>query len=151
MGGGKTPPTTQAQLSDFFRLAALASNDPPLLARHLRFEAPDDAGASDHARKRQGDAKVFIVTSDRHDRSLIAKHHFRDACRHDANAKLAGVIAFDDGDIGVANAVFDLLAHPVKRLAARLDELADRHAGDTRGRPKKYVRHAMSAITCAST
>jgi hypothetical protein len=48
------------------------------------------------ARPTTDDAKVFakdfIVTSDRNDRSLIAKHQFRDPCRHDANAKLAGVI-----------------------------------------------------------
>jgi hypothetical protein len=48
------------------------------------------------ARPTTDDAKVFakdfIVTSDRNDRSLIAKDQFRDPCRHDANAKLAGVI-----------------------------------------------------------
>ena len=37
MGGGKTPPTTQARLSDFFRLAALASN--------ARRSSPDISGS----------------------------------------------------------------------------------------------------------
>jgi hypothetical protein len=64
--------------------------------------------------------------------------------------ELAGVIAFDDGDVRVANAVFDFLAHPVERFAARLDELADRHAGNTGGRPEKDLRHAMFPITCAT-
>jgi hypothetical protein len=70
-------------------LVALASNArryPPDISK-LRMTA---------ARPTTGDAKVFvkvfIVTSDWNDRSLIAKHQFRGPCRHDANAKLAGVI-----------------------------------------------------------
>ena len=73
---------------DFFRLAALASN--------ARRYPPDISGSKlrmTPARPTTDDAKVFakvfIVTSDRNDRSLIAKHLFRDPCRHDTNAKLA--------------------------------------------------------------
>src|SRR6202040_4030770 len=95
--------------------------------------------------------KVLVETTDRHHRPLIAKHHFRDSCCDNADAKLAGAIAFDDGDVRVPNAVFDFLAHPVERFAARLDELADRHAGNTGGRPEKDLRHAMFPDTCAST
>jgi hypothetical protein len=66
-------------------LVALASNArryPPDISK-LRMTA---------ARPTTGDAKVFIVTSDWNDRSLIANHQFRGLSRHDANAKLAGVI-----------------------------------------------------------
>jgi hypothetical protein len=102
----------------------------PFLARHLRLEGPDHASSSDNARKRQRDVKLGIVTADRDHRSLVAENHFRDPRRNDADAELTGIIALDDGDIGVTNVRLDLLAHTVKRLAALLDEFANWHAGD---------------------
>jgi hypothetical protein len=72
-------------------LAALTSN-----ARRYPLDISVSKLWMTPARPTTGDAKgfarVFIVTSDRNDRSLIAKHQFRGPCRHDANAKLAGVI-----------------------------------------------------------
>jgi len=38
-------------------------------------------------------------------RSLVPKNDLRDPCRYDADPELARVIAFDDGDIGKANAL----------------------------------------------
>jgi hypothetical protein len=64
-------------------LAALASS--------ARRYPPDISGSKlrmTPAPPTTGDAKVFIVTSDRNDHSLIAKHQIRDPCRHDATAKL---------------------------------------------------------------
>ena len=84
-----------------------------------------------------------MVTADRYDRPLIAKNDFRDPCRNDSDAKLTGVIAFDNGDIRISNVLFDLLAHPVRRFAALLDELADGYAGDAGARPEKYLRNSM--------
>jgi hypothetical protein len=68
-----------------------------------------------------------------YDRPLIAENHFRDPRGNDADAKLARVITFDNGDIRVTNAVFDFLAHHVCRFAALLDESVNRYAGDTGG------------------
>src|ERR1700738_303586 len=101
-----------------------------LLARHFRLKTPDHAASSNDARKRQRDAEPVMVTADRYHRPLIANNHFRDPCRDDADSKLTGISAFDDGDIGVTHAVLDLLAHLVERFAALLDQSADRDAGD---------------------
>jgi hypothetical protein len=92
MGGGKTHQRLKARLLDFFRLAALASDasrsSPDISGSNLRMTSarPTMLGSD------RVTPKSFIVTSDRNDRSLIAKHQLRDPCRHDANAKLAGVI-----------------------------------------------------------
>jgi hypothetical protein len=80
MGGGKTSQRLRPGSFGFFRSAALASN--------ARRYPPDISGSKlrmTPARPTTGDAKifakVFIVRSDRNDRSLIAKHQFRDPCR----------------------------------------------------------------------
>src|ERR1700759_4738556 len=84
-----------------------------------------------------------MVTADRYRRALIAKNHFSDPRGNDADTELTGVVAFDDGDIGVANALFDLLAHLVERLTAFLDQFVDRHTGDACARPQKHLRNPM--------
>lgn len=85
MGGGKTPPTTQARLFDFFRLAALAAN--------ARRSSPDISGS----KLRMTPARPTTLGSDR----VTPMPNWR------------ALFAFDDRDIGVTNGVFDLLAHPV--------------------------------------
>ena len=85
----------------------------------------------DDARKRQSNAKSVTVTADRYHRTFVANNHFRDPRRNNADAKLTRVIAFDDRDIRVTNALFDLLAHAIERFAALLDQRADRHPCDT--------------------
>src|SRR5258708_32092326 len=86
-----------------------------------------------------------MVTADRYHRAFVAKNDFRDPRRNNADAKLTRIVAFDDRDIGVTNALFDLLAHAIERFAALLGQRIDRHAADTGARPKKYLRNSMLA------
>jgi hypothetical protein len=81
----------------------------------------------------RGTAEVFIVTSDRNDHSLIAKHQLRDPCRHDANANWLASFAFDDGDSGVTKGVFDRLRTPSFRRVVR--------------RARKSVRRRYARLT----
>src|SRR5271154_5598533 len=76
-------------------------------------------------------------------RPLVPKNDLRDPCRYDADPELARVIAFDDGDIGKANALFDLLAHAIEGSAALPDQRADRHAGNAGGRPEEHLRDSV--------
>jgi hypothetical protein len=84
MSGGKTPPT--------LRFLEIGGDPMPAALRPTSGSKLRMTPARPNARKRQGGAKVFIGTSDRDERSLIAKHQLRDPCRHDANATRAGVI-----------------------------------------------------------
>jgi hypothetical protein len=50
---------------------------------------------------------VGVIRSNRNHRSLVAQHDLRNASRHHADSELAGLIAFDDGDVGVPDFLLD--------------------------------------------
>src|SRR6516165_6686269 len=54
-------------------------------------------------------------------------------------------MAFDDGDVGVTNVVFNLRAQLCQASAALLQKPCQRHARNTSGRPQEHLRCAMVA------
>ena len=74
--------------------------------------------AADDARQREGHPKPRLQTANWDHGVLIVEHHFGNAGRYDANAVLAGVMAFDNCDVGITNFLF-YLVRAVRRLFRR--------------------------------
>src|SRR6185312_1586026 len=91
------------------------------------------------------DAVGCAVAADRNDRALVAQHHLCDARRHHADAVLARIVAFDDGDVGVADILLDGLPRRLAGKAALLENLRRGHAGDARARPDEDLGRAVLA------
>src|ERR1700730_4507958 len=111
----------------------------PLLVRHIRVQNLDHAVPSDHAGKRKSNSKFLMEAADRDRRPLVADDDLRDPRRYDADAILARVIAFDDGDIGVADVLLEVGAKFSKISAGRLDELLHRYPRDACAPPQEYL------------
>jgi len=73
------------------------------------------------------------------------KNHLCNARRDDADAVLAGVVTFDDGDVGVSNVFFELLAIALSVSPRFFTSGLDRYAADARGGPQKHLRGAVVA------
>src|SRR6516162_9879366 len=100
------------------------------LVGHFGFEHLDRAAAADDARQGQRDAKPLLIAADRNDRALVVEHHLGDPGRYDADAVLAGIMALDDGDVGVAHVFLQLLPQLVHPLAALLEQCRHRNSAD---------------------
>jgi len=120
----------QILLSDFLKLAALSSSACCSSADISGSKIRTNATSTDDAWKRQRNGELVIVASDWYDRPLIAKNYLRDPRRYDADAKLARVVAFDNSNIGIPNALFDLLSYTIEGFASLRYECANRHTGD---------------------
>src|SRR5207302_4315211 len=68
-----------------------------------------------------------------------------DSRRDHADAVLAGLVAFDDGDVGVAHVALDSLAQLVERHSARQDDLLQGNPGEPYPRPEEYFGGAVLA------
>jgi len=132
----------QILLSDFLKLAALSSSaccssadisGSKIRTTRLR---PTMLGSDSVTRTCHCSFRLY-------DRPLIAKNYLRDPRRYDADAKLARVVAFDNSNIGIPNALFDLLSYTIEGFASLRYECANRHTGDAGGRPKEHLRDSM--------
>src|SRR5215204_451265 len=82
----------------------------PLVVRHGRVELTSRALAPDDRRERNGRTVVLTVCRDRQDCALVAQDRLGDPRAGDADAELAGVVAFDDRDVREADLALDLVA-----------------------------------------
>jgi len=92
------------------------------LVRHVGFQDLDDAATAHDTRQRQCHPKPVLQTANWDYGVLIVEHNFGDARRYDSDAVLAGVMALDDGDVGVANFLFELISECVDSCAAPLQK-----------------------------
>src|SRR5690348_16617836 len=97
-----------------------------LLRGKAWLEAGRGAVPADDRRQRQCDAICRAVAADRNDRPLITQHQLGDARRHHADAVLARVVAFDDGDVGVADVLLDAAPRLLAGEAALLENVRRR-------------------------
>src|SRR5215204_2254335 len=116
----------------------------PFFVGHRRFEDAADPFPADDARQRQSDVVVGVVRADRPHRPLVAQYRFGDPGGHDPDAELARLIAFDDGDVGIADVALDALAEIVHRVPS-WQSLGDRHAAHSGRRPQHDLRSAVLA------
>ena len=86
-----------------------------------------------------------LVTADWDHRAFVAQHYFCDPRRDNTDAILARIVSLDDGDVGVANVVFELRAHVLELLAALLQECRHRHPRNARRRPQENLRGTVVA------
>ena len=63
-------------------------------------------------------------------------------CRYHADPVLAGLIAFDDGDIRITDFVFNVLLK-LRAAAIGLQGIKDRDSADARRGPQKDFRRSM--------
>ena len=113
--------------------------------RHFRLENFDHAATADDARQRQRDAKFLLIAADRNPRTFVIEHHLGDPCRYDADSVLAGIMALDDGDVGIAHVSLELVPKLVNPLAAPGEQCRDGNATDACGGPEKYLRGPVVA------
>ena len=104
------------------------------------------AGVADDRGKRDRDAVVGVVRADRQHDLLVAENRFGDPRRYDADAELAGVVAFDDRDVGKADVALDRRAEFVER-STRGEARSATGAPHTRA-----LDHSMtSLVPCSPT
>src|SRR5262249_49055054 len=101
----------------------------------FRFEHLEHTVPADDARQRQRDPELLLIAADRNHRALVIEHHLGDTGRYDPDAVLAGIVALDDGDVGVAHVSLQLVPQLVNPLAASLGQCRDWNAADARGGP----------------
>jgi hypothetical protein len=101
-----------------------------LFGRKLRLQDLCHAGSTYDAGQRQGDTELALIRADRDSASLVAQDHFSNPSRDDTDAILAGVVALNNGDVGVADFFLDLRANVAEFLVVLLQEAGYRHAGN---------------------
>jgi hypothetical protein len=79
----------------------------PFVLGHRRLQDLHDTRPPENARHRERDTIRRVIGSNRNHRSLVAQYDLRNASRHDADPELAGLIAFDDRDVGVPDFALD--------------------------------------------
>src|SRR5262249_33319355 len=106
--------------------------------RHVRLEHLDHAAAADDARQGQRDAKLLLIAADRNDRVLVIEHHLGDPGRYDADSELAGIMALDDADVGVAPLSLQLMLQLANPLAAPLEQCRHWNSSDPCRGPQEH-------------
>ena len=79
----------------------------PFFIGHRGLQDLLDTCPPKHARHGEGDAVLPVVGSNGNHSSLVAQYDLRDARRDHADSELTGLIAFDDGDVGVPDLLLD--------------------------------------------
>src|SRR5258707_1914216 len=114
----------------------------PFLLRHLRFNDPLYTSPPEHARHGESDAVLWIVRTDGNHSPFVTQYPFSNARRHHSNPELAGLITFDDGDIGVADFSLDTPAEMLVIQIPWFEKAKDRRPP----RPRRRVREYFSRL-----
>src|SRR5207302_1178591 len=115
------------------------------IKRVLDERASHRAPPAHHARQRERDAITRVMAADRNCDALVADDGLGNARGHHPDPVLAGVIAFDDRDIGIAHFALDPAAKLRGLQAAPLEFLQHPRPSDAGGGPQEHLRGAMFA------